>query len=62
MELFEAYRGVERFRRETKMSIEQYIMEFKSRILKAEKLGMNYPAVIQSFKLLEGSKTSEIEK
>ena len=41
VELFEAYWGVKRFKRET-------YMEFKSRIMKAEKLGMKYPEVIQS--------------
>ena len=62
VEMYEAYRKVEHFKREKQVSIEKYIMEFNSLMLKAEKKGMVYPMIIKAFKLLEGSKTTELEK
>ena len=62
IELFEAYRKLERFKREKGESVEKYILDFDEHVINAEKLGMKYPDVILAFKLLEGSRTSEIEK
>ena len=62
VELYEAYRRVERYQRGKSDSIEKYIAEFKSLMLDAESKGMTYPKIIKAFKLLEGSRTSEMEK
>ena len=62
VDLYDAYRRVERYQRGRNDTIEKYIVEFNSLVVDAEKKGMTYPQIIKAFKLLEGSRTSEMEK
>ena len=62
VDMYDVYKKLENCRREKTESVEKYIARFKELVLVAEKKDIKYPDEIQAFKLLEGSKTTELEK
>ena len=62
VDLYDWFKKIEQIKRNKDVKMEQYILDFNDMIAKAEKKGLNYPDSIKAFKLLEGSRTTEIEK
>ena len=60
--LYNLHKKFEDYRRDKSETIEQYISCFEALVLQMEQKNMKYPEVIKAFKLLEGSRVSELEK
>ena len=57
VQLYKVYNKFQENKRGKEESVEQYISNFESVVL-----GIKYPTVVKAFKLLEGSRVTEIEK
>ena len=62
VQLYKVYNKFQENKRGKEESVEQCISNFESEVLESEKLGIKYPTVVKAFKLLEGSRVTEIEK
>ena len=62
VDLYNTYKKFENFKREKSDSIEQYISSYDAIILELKKKKIEYPNVVKAFKLLEGSRVSELKK
>jgi transposase InsO family protein len=54
-EAYEVYTDFDRFRRDEKMTMDMYVMEFEKRYNKTKKFKMDLPQSVLCFKLLEGA-------
>ena len=60
--LYNLYKKFEDYKRGKTEMVEQYISGFETMVLQLEEKKIKYPEVIKAFKLLEGSRVTEIEK
>ena len=62
VELYDKYKEIQSFKRDKTMPVEKYILDFDYLMVEAEEKGLKYPDSIKAFMLLEGSRTTELEK
>ena len=62
VELYSTYKKFENFKRGKSESIEQYISSYEAVVLELKTKKIEYPNVVKAFKLLEGSRVTELEK